>query len=321
MTDDRCANVRIGRQGAVLAAAFAAASAVVVLAAFVASVRVQVAVTGVVVLAALGLVGLTVVRGERRVRAAVTATGDRLSGELAAAIDALPDVDEDRMGRKVARRVDRLIRREYRQIEELVALYHEVAPPRALPSLRGWAASPDYQRVLFALVRELRPAVVVECGSGATTLVAARALQVNGAGRLVSLEHDADHAAATREHLVQAGLDGVARVVDAPLVDHDLEGEAWRWYDLSAVGPLADVGLVAVDGPPRAVGPLARYPVLPLLEHALAADARLLLDDADRVEEVETVQRWEQRRPELTWSRLGHEKGTVVLRLDGPVGD
>ena len=60
-----------------------------------------------------------------------------------------------------------------------------------LPSTRGWAASPDLLLVLVDLMITERPSLVVECGSGASTLwlaLAMRRFKIDG--RIVALDHD-----------------------------------------------------------------------------------------------------------------------------------
>jgi hypothetical protein len=307
--------VGIGKRGLLLTAPFAGGAVAIVLVALWGELRTLIAVTGLVLLLALAVVGAMVVLAERRVRAAVEEVPRKTSRRVAAELPPVPEpVDPRRLAKRVVKPLDKLVRREYGQIEQLLALYHEVSPPRALPPLRGWAASPDYQRSLYSLVREHRPRLVVECGSGSSSLVIARALQLNGAGRLVSLEHLAEHAETTRGLLREAGLAEVATVVHAPLVEHRIGDDTFTWYDVAAAGDLEAVGLVAVDGPPRAVGPMARYPALPLLAPSMAPAARLLLDDADRPEELQTLERWEREEGGLTWARIGGEKGTVLVQ-------
>ena len=57
------------------------------------------------------------------------------------------------------------------------------------PPLRGWATSPDVLLRLHTHIMATRPQVIVEFGSGASTLVIADALRQNGTGKLISIEH------------------------------------------------------------------------------------------------------------------------------------
>jgi predicted O-methyltransferase YrrM len=133
---------------------------------------------------------------------------------------------------------------------------------------------------------------VVECGSGVSTVVLARLLRERGAGTLTALEHDAHWAEMVRDLLRREDLDGVARVVDAPL-----EGDP-PWYAEAALRELpAVVDLLVVDGPPaNAAGQgTRRAPALPRLAHRLADGATVVLDDIARAGEREVLDGWEAR--------------------------
>ncbi|MGD6699309.1 hypothetical protein VWV08_22305, partial [Xanthomonas citri pv. citri] len=82
-------------------------------------------------------------------------------------------------------------------------------------------------------------------------------------------------------------------------------------YDPSAVQDLKDIELLLVDGPPRASGPRARYPALPLLGTRLAPGARIVLDDVDRTEEQEAADAWLAETPGLV--REGSETDRSAL--------
>ena len=74
----------------------------------------------------------------------------------------------------------------YRQLEALRALDAELSLERALPPTRGWSASPDFLLLIAQHARDARPRIVVECGSGTSTVVLARCMQLNGAGHVYS---------------------------------------------------------------------------------------------------------------------------------------
>src|SRR3712207_1794767 len=75
----------------------------------------------------------------------------------------------------------------FRQPEALFGLYLELGFRKSLPPTRGWAASPDILLQLTQHARETHPNVVVECGSGASTVVLARCAELNGGGHVYSL--------------------------------------------------------------------------------------------------------------------------------------
>lgn len=202
----------------------------------------------------------------------------------------------------------------FQQLEALHGLYAELAFEHSLPPTRGWAASPDFLLALARHARGARPQVVVECSSGVSTLVLARCLQRNGAGKVYSLEHDAAYASQTRTELHRLGLQDWAQVIDAPLRPYALNGDNYPWYDIDGLPHAIAIDLLVIDGPPQATRSMARYPAGPLLFPALAPGASVFLDDADRADEQLTLQRWHASFPALAVSSLPCEKGCTVLR-------
>jgi len=142
---------------------------------------------------------------------------------------------------------------------------------------------------LCNLIVHGKPGQVVECGAGVSTVVLARLLAGQGAGRLTALEHDAGWAERVGEMLVREELTGTARVVLAPL---GAEG----WYAAEGVAQLPEaIDLLIVDGPPADRPELARarQPALAALEARLAPGALVALDDIGRPGEQEVLARWE----------------------------
>ncbi|MFB9659176.1 O-methyltransferase [Glycomyces mayteni] len=231
---------------------------------------------------------------------------------IAAAVDATRS-ETDLRGRANRDAVTTEARRVYGKVEDLLALYHDIDPGRALPHTQGWAAGVDLARYLYTQVREHGRTRVLECGSGSSTVLFAYALRALGTGRAVALEHEPRFAEITRGMLRERGLEEWAEVVDAPLVDVALAGESWRWYDPQAV-PAGEFDLLVVDGPPGSTGPQARYPAVPVLYEHLAPGALVVLDDAFRPEERATAERWAAEFDGLEPERIGHERGTIVLR-------
>lgn len=203
----------------------------------------------------------------------------------------------------------------FRQIEALHGLYVSLGLRRALPLTRGWAASPDFLQELAAHALDEKPCCVVECSSGISTLVLARCMQINGAGRVYSLEHDPAYARRTRRQLQLHGLAEWAVVIDAPLLPQTFGTRGPQpWYDCSGLAPELAIDMVVIDGPPQAIADQARYPAGPALFPRMAPGATVFLDDAARPAERAALQRWAEEFPELEIRSLPCEKGAAVLR-------
>ena len=197
------------------------------------------------------------------------------------------------------------------QFQSLDSLNRLVQLPRPLPLLRGWAGSPDFLLHLARHALQRRPATVMECSSGASTVVLARCLQLNGAGHVYSLEHEAEYAEKTRTLLQEQGLSEWATVVLAPLTPGS---DGKRWYDLSRLpSGLAPVDLLVVDGPPESTGPLARAPAWHSLAQRMSNTCAVILDDADRPDEQAAIEQWLKAEPRFRRTALRAEKGCVLL--------
>lgn len=191
--------------------------------------------------------------------------------------------------------------REFRQIEALISLNSTMSLPYPLAVTRGWASSPDLLLTLYRAVSEKQPKVILECGSGTSTVVLAHAAARYG-GRVISLDHEEKYAAATREELRRQGLTADVRTTPLVRVNDML------WYDTAVISDINGIELLFVDGPPSDTGNLARYPALPLLWDRCADSLTILLDDTIRPDEKEVSQRWLDEFP-LTLTKIGLEKG------------
>ncbi|WAL94314.1 O-methyltransferase [Streptomyces sp. Je 1-369] len=120
-------------------------------------------------------------------------------------------------------------------------------------------------RLLYNLIRAVRPATVVEFGTsfGISTLHLAAAVRDNGTGHVISTELSAAKAAAARRTFTETGLDDLITV---------LEGDARD--TLAAVDGSAD--FVLLDGWKDLC-----LPVLRLLEPRLAPGTLVVADDVD----------------------------------------
>lgn len=207
------------------------------------------------------------------------------------------------------------IKQTFRQLEALQNLSAMVPASDVLPATRGWAASPDLLMVLVDQVIGGRPSLIVECGSGASTLWLALAMRRFGIdGRIIALDHDPVFGGKTRDLLDRHGVRDLAEIRDAPLESFCLDGETYSWYARRAWEELTGIDLLFVDGPPAATGPKARYPALPLLSGSLSPQATVVLDDLVVPDMREVLRLWLGAHPEFCSEVLPLEKEAAVLR-------
>jgi predicted O-methyltransferase YrrM len=210
--------------------------------------------------------------------------------------------------RETTHRLERLIR----SAEDAASLSAPLGP--AAPLFGRWAAEGDFAGMI---VRELErsPRLVVECGSGSTTVVIGDKLRQSGSGRVVSLEHDAFYATRTTRLINLAGLSDVARVVEARLQPQQFGNRIIDWYDRSIVEEAIDgeIDVLVVDGPPQ-LSPWARWPALEVFYPFLAEDPVVLLDDGRTRETSRAVWAWVEQFTDLDLYWLDTVKGTWLLR-------
>ena len=187
----------------------------------------------------------------------------------------------------------------YTQLESLTWLQRCLLPKTQLPPLRGWASSPDVLLQLHTYIMEAKPEVVVEFGSGASSLVIADALNQNGTGKLFSIEHSDVYGAQTLSQLQQNHLQdwvelriGELETWDGThLNDKDVEKPS-VWYPKFLIQDIENIDLIWVDGPPGRTCLYSRYPALPALSTQLSKNVEVWMDDTVRQEERDICESW-----------------------------
>lgn len=143
----------------------------------------------------------------------------------------------------------------FRQLEALHNLYALGDVDRPMPPTRGWASSPDLLLLLATLVEREEPGLIVECGSGTSTLWLAMLLRrFEIKGRVVSLEHQQAFVESAWAAVLRHDLAEYVEVRYAPLEPVELDGTTYQWYSRQAWGELDGIGLLFVDGPPGELG-------------------------------------------------------------------
>lgn len=177
----------------------------------------------------------------------------------------------------------------------------------------GW----DAAVILAREVGSTQPGTVVELGSGASSLVIGLQLRRAGRGHLVTLDHEPGYAAITRRHVTALGLDPWVTVLDAPLVEHQIGDEHYRWYELpDELLAQGHIDLLVVDGPPQKtdLAGTPRYPALPMLRDQLGQGSSVFLDDANCDAERRMLDRWLREEPRWSSEMIATGHGTAILR-------
>ncbi len=185
-------------------------------------------------------------------------------------------------------------------------------PHDALPNLGSWKADTGLLVLVADYILREKPKLVVEFGTGASTLIIAKALEMAGGGTFISFEQHEAFVDATRAWLAEHGL--MADLRAAPLAPAP-DGWEGLWYEHGALPEAID--LMLIDGPPWTLHPFTRGAAATLFGR-IAPRGTVMLDDAARPGERLIARKWRKLWPDFDF-RLLHSgtKGTLVGRRRG----
>ena len=193
----------------------------------------------------------------------------------------------------------------YRQTEAFIQLTNLLQFKSAIPPTRSWAASPDLLLFISEMVKKNRPSLVVELGSGVSTLVTAK----SGARKVISIDNSEEFGGKTRELLKDHKVRGV-EIRIAPLRPY---ANGSDWYDTSTIKDLKKIDLLIIDGPPGSKNPEARMPAYAEFIAKLSPNAVVVIDDVNRDGERKLAEIFAKALPNHLLTLYPHEKGTAVI--------
>lgn len=200
-----------------------------------------------------------------------------------------------------------------KQIEAAVGLQSYFATgelPNINTERHSWPVSPDFALYLVELIETNNYDLIIEFGSGISTVIMAKTLakmadrrESKTATALVSFDHLEQYYLQTIAQLKQAELHDKVQLELAPLQAYTASnGNTYPYYSChdslaklaQQYPPAGKRLLVLVDGPPAATGKHARYPAAPsVLKYFKGANIDLLLDDYIRDDEKEIAALWQ----------------------------
>jgi hypothetical protein len=160
-----------------------------------------------------------------------------------------------------------------------------------------WSMSPATLNFLEDEIHKQKPAVILELGSGLSTICLARYMYEthgpDGGTYICSLEQDADVIERTMKRLRALGLEKHVQIFHAPLSWQVIEGVRTSCYSLpqSFVDTIAALrpSFVVIDGPASETD---RFGTLPLIRPYLDTNSQFYLDDALRDGELDVAKNW-----------------------------
>lgn len=192
----------------------------------------------------------------------------------------------------------------------------------------GWPVSPDIGVRLIDMITTQKFDLIIEFGSGTSTLIMCSALVKTSSNqsRFVSFDHLEKYYNSTLNMLRKHGVEGVVDLCHAPLTNYEAAGSNYMHYDCekkleevyNEIRP-ANV-LVLVDGPPGATNRHARYPAFPKIVNIFEqSNLTIFMDDYARIDEKECVEMWQNdaaihKRP-FNVTALSAEKGLAIIKV------
>jgi hypothetical protein len=198
------------------------------------------------------------------------------------------------------------------KLEEYQSLQQQLGLNQGLPYTPNWTAAADFLQIIVDACLEMKPSLVLECSSGLTTLMLARCCQINGGGRVISLENGQEYAEATRGYIEKYALQAFSSVIDAPLTPMQFDDVEYSWYSVEQM-PDGNIDMLVIDGPSGFICKHARYPALPVCYSNLSPKSRTYLDDAARPDEREIVSMWCEKYTDLQHEFIETARGCSVL--------
>ena len=216
----------------------------------------------------------------------------------------------------IYRSIERDLEEERTQVQAIHSIYSFITPRFPLPSMSRWTAYPDLAKTIVHECMMNKPGLVVELGSGISTLITAYVLEQHGevGAQVISLDHNEEYTQKTKNLIKSNKLESNAQVIYSPLEPRQIGDKIYNWYSLEGLTTKINIDLLIVDGPPVKTNQLARYPALPSLISRLSKDCVIILDDAARKSEQQTVSQWMHEFPGFKHEYIGNKKGLSILR-------
>ena len=180
--------------------------------------------------------------------------------------------------------------------------------------LGGWSIDAFMARKLIQHILEHKPKCIVELGSGSSTTIIARTLQILGEKSTIhiAVDHEAKYIDLTHN---AAQLNGVAEKIEflhCPLERYESLDKLWYGGLVEKLGN-RKIDLLIIDGPPGPLQPMSRYPALPILAAHLAEHCTIILDDAIRHDEQVIAKQWVEEHPDFTLNLTFEGHGMAIL--------
>lgn len=186
---------------------------------------------------------------------------------------------------------------------------------RLSPYDSGMAISPDTAAILASSLKECRPSVHVDLGTGSGASLLVALTNAPTTCHFITVDDDVRFLNSLKSLLGSVDLARV-RFLHAPLILTSIAGRQQQWYHPQVLANVDTIDFLFIDGPVGAVG---RFPALPFFLPRLTKTAVVMLDDCRRQDELSALHAWENilRQSGRAFERRMHmtDRGLAELRM------
>ncbi len=156
----------------------------------------------------------------------------------------------------------------------------------------GWSIDSFLAKLLVQKLLEYRPNVILEIGSGSSTILIEKCIKILGYHPdHIVIDHESHYLDITKNLAEKNGLNSCIEFNLCPLGIIDNNDSLW-YQGIPEILKNRKIDLLIIDGPPESTCHLARYPALPVLHKYLSQECLILLDDANRDDEKLIISKW-----------------------------
>lgn len=198
--------------------------------------------------------------------------------------------------------IKKVFRRKYRnELRDLNALIELNALLDIYVPWSKSGISPRHLKIILNDIAVNNRSVIVECGSGISTLYIASLLKQNSIknGKIYSIDHNKEWIDVLRHYLNVLDIRNFVELIHAPLKLFDHNFKAVSWYDSNILKDKTDeisIDQLIVDGPPAYKNDIqySRFPAVPFFEDKFSKNYSVFLDDTDRKAEKQILKTWSE---------------------------
>ncbi|QSE98412.1 synaptonemal complex protein 1 [Fulvivirga lutea] len=185
------------------------------------------------------------------------------------------------------------VKQNYNRIDALFSIHGLIQLNHPLPIMSDWAISSDYGLILIdSILKSNGDSKILDVGSGITTILSGYSVKKKGKGKVISIEHEKEYYEKTFSQIQAHRLNDYIDLYYCPLIEYEINGKKWMWYDVKGLNIDEPLSLISIDGPPGGIQAQSRYPAIPILKEYIDSKTTILLDDGYREDEQQIGMEW-----------------------------